>query len=191
MTEEEDTFRRSPLSSNHRHGGGAQDGNPIPARNIERIYQYRFIPATEFDITDANISLKQFNEFEVLEFADAVSSVTTVNIWLPTFRKVIKSLKLIYWDRSASSLNIRLAFAARRGRVGSTPVTDSLAEASYATVGTAGDIQEIEIPKDAWDDLSPTQWHDIIGLEITRNAAAATDTYNNDLEVLGLLVEFN
>ncbi|HEC64959.1 hypothetical protein LCGC14_0568140 [marine sediment metagenome] len=185
-----DPIERNALSLNHRHGGGGTDGNKIRARNIEKLYQHRYIPASEFDVTDANVSLAQVLELGAVVFADGASAVSTFNIWIPTWRTSLIGLKLIYIDRSASSLNIRLAFATRRARIGVATITDTLAEASYATVGTADAIQTIEIPRIAWNNLLNTQYHDIIGFEITRNGAAGTDTYNNDLEIIGVLPEF-
>ncbi len=179
-----------PLGSRHRHGGGSEDGDKVLARYVQDIEKWQYIPPAEFDTTDANVALEQNTDFETVVFASYTDATSIVNIWMPTYKKSLSKIRIIYEDLSAVSSTIRLSFVTRRARIGRPTVTDSLAEASYASVGVINNTQAIEIPRAAWNGLQQLNEHDIIGLTIARHAAGQTDDYGADFRILGLIVEF-
>ena len=178
------------LSDRHNHDGSSGNGPRVRLRDIIDAERFAFIPAGQFEETNANVALGQFNNFAVLSFTDGVSGVATVSFMLPATKKSISSIKILFNNRTASSV-LRLAYNFERARLATTQATDSLAEASYTTGATVNTLYELEIPKTAWDGLLQLTPFDILGLKITRSGASASDTYNAALEIYGLLIEFS
>lgn len=177
------------LSDRHRHTGAASDGGRINLRDIIDAERFLFIPATDFEETDANVAIAQLSSFAALVFTDGVTGVSCTTFMLPQTKKSIAGMQIVYYNQAAST-NLYLSFNIERARESITDPTDSLASATYATGATVNTLDTIEIPKTVWDGLLQLNPFDVIGLKITRTAGNVADTYNADWKVFGLLVEF-
>ena len=65
--------------------------------------------------------------------------------------------------------------------------TDSLT--TYAVSGDVGDVDVITIPSGAYSGLTIVE-HDMFSLDTYRDAADATDTYNDGFDIMGIEVTF-
>lgn len=178
------------LSERHKHDGSATGGSKIHINDVQDQGRYLFIPATDFEETDANVALAQSGDFAVLSFADGASAAATVSFMMPSGKKSISSIKLLVRNTTASSV-LRLAFGVSRARSSVADVSDTEAEASYTTNTTANSLHSITIPKTAWSGLLQLISFDVIGFKITRNGASVSDTFNAAMPVYGLLIEFS
>lgn len=177
------------LSVNHRHGGGAGDGNRIPARNIVDVNKYTFIPATDFETSDANFAVSTQNGYTAGVFTDGATAATSCTFMIPAYKRSISEIKFYYYN-DTSSADVRLKFDVSRGREGVADATDTLAYDQYTTTSTTSQIEIIKVPRGAWDGLGDLQEFDLIGFTITREGGSASDTYNADFDLLGLLINF-
>ena len=173
----------------HRHTGGVMDAPNINIKDVIDYHRYKYIPASDFDDSDANITFTNVVDFAVLSIANAVKVATVVNIFIPTYKKGISSIDIIYYNRNGGS-DIVLGFSTRRARVGHATVQDILAAAAFTVGATTNYVYALPVPKTAWNGLQGFREHDIVGLTIARDGTSQSDTYGNAFEILGLLVQF-
>lgn len=178
------------LPDTHTHTGAAGDGKRIHSKDIVDSDRYLFIPATDFEETDANAALAQLNSFAVLNFTDAATAISSTSFLIPSQKKSISRMQLLFYNQSAST-NLRLTFNFELAREGITNRTDVEAAADYATGALNNSLDSIDVPKSAWNGLLQLNPFDVIGFKLTRSGAHANDTYNADLKIFGLLIEFS
>lgn len=178
------------LSERHKHDGSSAGGSRIHIDDIQDQGRYLFIPATDFEETDANVALAQSGAFAVLSFADGASAVATTSFMMPAGKKSISSIKLLIRNTTVSSV-LRLAFGVSRARNSVADATDTEAEASYTTNAVANSVHIITVPKTAWAGLLQLISFDVIGFSLTRNGASGSDTFAAAMLVYGLLIEFS
>lgn len=177
------------LTKDHRHGGGSEDGRKIPDRNIDLIYSEQWIAPSMFETSNANVAFTLSSAFAALVYTDAVTGVATANILPPKYKKQISRIRIVYHNLTVSG-NVRLGFTFTRGRIGKAIATSSLALAEYASYATINQMATIEIPQSAYSPLHILAEDDVLALEIERDGGNALDTYNNDFEILGLIVDY-
>lgn len=178
------------MVENHNHSGGSGDGPKIEATNIARLSHSVFFPAGLFEEANANVTLQNHFSYAAAVFADAATGIGSITFAIPEYKvKGISRIRIIFYnDNDASNLYLKFDFS--RGRVGEALATDSLNYAAYASGSPTNGIGSIEIPTTAYNGLPPIAPGDFIGLKLDRAGGSASDTYNNDWAVLGLLVEF-
>jgi len=178
------------IPDNHNHDGTPLGGKKISVRNLTDYERYLFIPAIEFEETDANAAIAQLSNHAVMVFTDAATGVSTLSFMVPSTKRSISKIQVVYFNQNNNS-NLYLTFATERAREGVANVTDASTIAAYATGATDNVLDYIDVPKSAYDGLLQLNPFDIIGFKITRTAGDAADTYNADWKVYGLLVEFS
>jgi len=124
-----------------------------------------------------------------LEFGDAVDweeGVFTARV--PEWKTSISSIKVVYIDNTASSLNLYLQFRTwhmtTTGR--ESDVTDTFS--TYASAGVNDSLQKITVPSSAYNWLTSIVAWNRIWLEMIRNWNHASDTYWTTFRVIA--VEF-
>lgn len=178
------------LPDTHTHSGAAGDGRRIHIKDVLDSDRYLFIPATDFEETDANVAMALLNSFAVLNFTDAATGIAATTFMLPSQKKSISRMQLLFYNQSVST-NLRLTFNFELAREGIANRTDVELATSYATGSLNNSLDSIDVPKTAWSGLLQLNPFDVIGFKLTRSGADANDTYNADLKIFGLLVEFN
>lgn len=178
------------LPDTHTHTGAAGDGRRIHLKDVLDSDRYLFIPATDFEETDANVAIALLNSFAILNFTDAATAISSTTFLIPSQKKSISRIQILFYNQSVST-NLRLTFNFELARIGITNRTDVELAADYATNSLNNSLDSIDVPKTAWDGLLQLNPFDVIGFKITRSGAHANDTYNADLKIYGLLVEFS
>jgi len=177
------------LNPRHTHSGGARDGTRIPDKYIREIYKFQFINAVDFETTNANVAIANVNGFTSVVFTDGVSAIARCDIVVPAHKRGFGRISILFFNQNANS-DIRLSFDTNLARINQTPVNDGTAFAQFDTGGATGDVNVIDVPRAAYDDLGLIGVNNVFSLEINRDGANVLDTYNNDLEIIGLLLQF-
>ncbi|MBE3140883.1 MAG: hypothetical protein IMZ53_09900 [Thermoplasmata archaeon] len=96
-----------------------------------------------------------------------------------------------YRTTHAGNLYLKFASSHVDTLTASTPTTDETDSYTvYAGGGTSGKVTNVTVPAAAYNALTGMTVGDIFGIAVVRNAENATDTYADDLQIVGFLVEF-
>jgi hypothetical protein len=179
------------LSDRHRHSGGSGDGNRINYNDLLNKPNTLFISGGEFAENNGGSSYEAYNQFGCFEFADSASTTAAITFQIPVSFNNLVSMKVIYYNDNNTSV-LRLRFRSSRATLDEAVTEDiSHSSASFTTGAITNNIAAITVPDAAYDAIGATKVGDFIGLEINRDGGSGSDTYNNDLRVLGVLVEFS
>ena len=112
------------------------------------------------------------------------------SIEVPLGYTAISAITLRYVRRSTGNLYLRFVSGHTPKTTSSTLTEDSTAFTTYVVSGTAGQIANITVPTGTYNALTSMVVGDLFSIGVQRDASNALDTYEDDLEVVGFLVEF-
>lgn len=178
------------LPDSHNHDGSSKGGKRINVYDLVDYEKFLFLNPQAWTEISSNINPTVVGNQGVLTFSDGFSTVAVCTFMMPATKKAIAKMDLLLWNQTSNGV-LRLAFGFDKTRAGQPVVTDALAEASYTTSATINVMQKISIPRTAWDGLLQLNPFDILGFKLTRSGSNALDTYNSNMSIFGLLIEFS
>ena len=124
-----------------------------------------------------------------MEFPNSSGTRAIWNMIVPSGKTSISSVELLTRKNTTGNLDITSSLYSRRN--GSDMTSDTAVNSVYVTGGTVGTnrMENVSLVATAFDGLS-IQGGDVLTLDLTRNGAAGTDTYEDALHFLGILVTF-
>jgi hypothetical protein len=112
------------------------------------------------------------------------------SIEIPIGYTAISAITLRYVKRTTGNLYLRFVAGHTPKATDSALTEDSTAFTVYAVAGTTGKIENITVPTTTFNALSSMVYGDTFSIGVQRSAADSLDTYEDDLEIVGFLVEF-
>ena len=99
--------------------------------------------------------------------------------------------KVVFKQGTGGTGNFAIEFNARAGGVGEqmSDALDNIPEYTISAPGTSDEIWEEDIWQ-AFDGLGLVAG-DSVGLQVQRDSDDALDTFNGDLDVVGIIIKYN
>lgn len=128
-----------------------------------------------------------FTYIPAMVFTNNQSGNVFATFVMPKGYSGIKSVTLLHENNVSSVANLYLSLGISRvsPKDGEDNTNDISPTQAFASLGTAGKLQRIEMPDTAWDSLT-FQEGDIVGVLLNRNASSASDTYEQTFNVIGI-----
>lgn len=155
-----------------------------PAEN-----QTIFVSPGEMAITNLAVYIGLASGSRV-RFTDAANCIVNLTVKVPVGATSISSIQILYKRDSTGNLFLEYGSSHFTSTVPNTAQTDTLAGAAYSGVSADGAIGVLAVAAAAYNGLTNIVAGDFISLEINRDGANVSDTYNADWDVYGVLFNF-
>jgi hypothetical protein len=165
----------------------------IPTANLPSLGDSKvMILPKEVEVFNATVTNAAVGSVNVPVISNANGSASTfyAAIRVPDGKTGIASIKLLY--RRDFTGNMRFAVTVQRTDTdaagGNSSDTDTR---EYASSGSDGVVDAVTLNAACYDGITSIDQDDLLGINITRAANHANDTYEGTLLLLGIIVEFS